>query len=324
MKTKKVVVGAIAATMLSLSVCSFAPVVAAGETVQITAGTAQAKAGESFSVDVSLAGIPTSGIQALDFAVTFDSSIITIDSVTQGEIAKTGADKADSSASLAPVFEASKNNDEGWVSLVWSTATDDSSYWISKDGVFCTIKGKVAAGAEAGSKSPLTITAIDRETYVGSGSTNATIGAGYQSASGGVVKYDVKTTDGSVEVIGADTVTTTTTKPVATTTTTTNAGQTTTTTTSGGGKTGIRGDANCDGQVKLNDAVLIMQNIANPNKFGLNGTDELHITSDGLANADVAGDPDGAATKKDMGGDGVSALDALKIQKKCLSLIDEL
>ena len=37
MKTKKVVVGALAA-MLSLSVCSLAPAVAAGETVQISVG----------------------------------------------------------------------------------------------------------------------------------------------------------------------------------------------------------------------------------------------------------------------------------------------
>ena len=46
MKTKKVVVGAIAATMLSLSVCSLAPVVAAGETVQISVGKATAEVGE--------------------------------------------------------------------------------------------------------------------------------------------------------------------------------------------------------------------------------------------------------------------------------------
>lgn len=40
MKTKKVVVGAVASAMLSLSVCSIAPAVAAGETVQISVGTA--------------------------------------------------------------------------------------------------------------------------------------------------------------------------------------------------------------------------------------------------------------------------------------------
>ncbi|HOH87246.1 cohesin domain-containing protein, partial [Ruminococcus sp.] len=73
MKTKKVVVGAIAATMLSLSVCSLMPAAAAGETVQINAGTTSAKAGETFSVDVSLADIPSSGIQAIDFAVAYDS-----------------------------------------------------------------------------------------------------------------------------------------------------------------------------------------------------------------------------------------------------------
>ena len=36
MKAKKIVIGAVSAAMLSLSVCSLAPVFAAGETVQIS------------------------------------------------------------------------------------------------------------------------------------------------------------------------------------------------------------------------------------------------------------------------------------------------
>ena len=47
------------------------------------------------------------------------------------------------------------------------------------------------------------------------------------------------------------------------------------------------GDADCDGEVAMNDIVLIMQSLANPNKFGINGTDEHHITEQGQRNADV-------------------------------------
>ena len=36
------------------------------------------------------------------------------------------------------------------------------------------------------------------------------------------------------------------------------------------------GDANCDGSVDMADAVLIMQALANPNKYGLDGTAEHH------------------------------------------------
>ena len=35
----------------------------------------------------------------------------------------------------------------------------------------------------------------------------------------------------------------------------------------------LYGDANCDGIVDMSDAVLIMQSLANPNKYGVNGTD---------------------------------------------------
>ena len=49
------------------------------------------------------------------------------------------------------------------------------------------------------------------------------------------------------------------------------------------------GDANCDGTIDMGDAVLIMQALANPNKYGLNGTDKNHITDEGTKNADVEG-----------------------------------
>ena len=165
MKTKKVVVGAIAATMLSLSVCSLAPVAAAGETVQISVGKTNAKAGESFKVDVSLADIPSSGIQALDFAVEYDSKVLNITSVDAGAIVKAIPESADLSASLSDLYESSINSKEGYVSLIWSTAADDSSYWLKSDGVFCTISGTVVSGTADGTVSELKIKPIDRETY---------------------------------------------------------------------------------------------------------------------------------------------------------------
>ena len=52
----------------------------------------------------------------------------------------------------------------------------------------------------------------------------------------------------------------------------------------------VSGDANGDGTVDMADAVLIMQALANPNKYGLNGTDPRHITENGLKYADTDGD----------------------------------
>lgn len=74
----------------------------------------------------------------------------------------------------------------------------------------------------------------------------------------------------------------------------------------------VYGDANCDDLVDLSDVVLIMQSLANPNKYGLNGTDKSHITESGLANANV----------NQQGG--VTGEDALYIQKYLLKLISEL
>ncbi|WP_295073495.1 dockerin type I repeat-containing protein [Ruminococcus sp.] len=71
----------------------------------------------------------------------------------------------------------------------------------------------------------------------------------------------------------------------------------------------VKGDANCDGTVDMADIVLIMQALANPNKYGENGTDEYHLTAQGKANAD-------------MDGDGLTVGDAQALQKMLLGLDD--
>lgn len=75
----------------------------------------------------------------------------------------------------------------------------------------------------------------------------------------------------------------------------------------------VWGDANCDDGVDLSDAVLIMQSIANPNKYGLGGTSPSAITEKGKELADV-----------DTSIKGITGNDALKIQKYLLNLISSL
>ncbi len=71
----------------------------------------------------------------------------------------------------------------------------------------------------------------------------------------------------------------------------------------------VKGDANCDGTADMADAVLVMQALANPDKYGENGTSEHHITAKGKANAD-------------MNGDGLTVSDAQTIQKSLLGITD--
>ena len=75
----------------------------------------------------------------------------------------------------------------------------------------------------------------------------------------------------------------------------------------------VAGDANCDSNVDMADVVLIMQFLANPDKYGLGGTDDNAITSKGMTNADV-----------DKTVAGVTTNDALMIQQYLLGKIKSL
>ena len=70
-----------------------------------------------------------------------------------------------------------------------------------------------------------------------------------------------------------------------------------------------KGDTNCDGAVDMADAVLIMQALANPNKYGICGSAENHLTEQGKLNGD-------------MDGDGLTVGDAQAIQRMLLGLTD--
>ena len=88
-------------------------------------------------------------------------------------------------------------------------------------------------------------------------------------------------------------------------TTTTTASAAATTASASAGKVTLIGDANCDKKVTVADAVAILQSLANKDKFGL--------TPEGAANADCC----------DVG-DGVTAKDALAIQRLDAKVIDSL
>nr|AEV58536.1 scaffoldin C [Ruminococcus flavefaciens] len=276
MKTKKIVIGAMAAAMLSLSVCSIAPAVAADETVQISVSKTTAEAGGEFKVDVSLADIPTTGLQCCNFAIKYDPKVLTIKDITAGTLA--GTVSGDASSSMLPNFN--NYSQEGLISVMWSTSVDDASKWLKGEGTFCTITGTVAAGTANGTVSEITVLPTSRETYDGSGVMNDAFDCGYLK-DGVKVNFNVKPNAGSV-TIGSEETTTT---PPATTTTTEN-------------KPGVslRGDANLDNKVSVADAVAILQSIANKDKYALK--------PQGAVNGDVEGN-----------NDGITSADALRIQK---------
>lgn len=254
MKTKKIVIGAMAAAMLSLSLTSLAPATAADETVQISVSKAEAEAGGTFTVEVSFADIPATAIQGAQFAIEFDKSVLQVTDIKAGAIADTGASSADASSSQMPVFNKFISNEEGWASVMWSTMVKDASYWIKSDGVFCTISGTVADNAPDG-LSAIKVVPTNRETYDGSGVANTDIDLGYKTDSG-FVQYAVKTTDGGVTVG----------KPLPT-------------------GNYVKGDADESGAVSVSDIVTVLQYSANKVKYPLK-SDQAFL------NADVNGDGD--------------------------------
>ena len=72
-----------------------------------------------------------------------------------------------------------------------------------------------------------------------------------------------------------------------------------------------KGDANCDGTIDMSDAVLVMQALANPDKYGAEGTDDRHITAKGIVYADADDN-------------GLTVNDALRIQQYLLGEISSL
>lgn len=255
MKTKKIVIGAMATAMLSLSVCSLAPAFAADKTVQVSVSNASAEAGGQFTVDVSVSDIPDTGLQGCQFALEYDSSIISVTTVKAGVLTENGTSAADQSSSLLPNFAHYIDNAKGNVNIIWSTSLDDPTYWLKGEGVLCTVTGTIAAGAADGTKAEIKIVPTERKVLSSGTDMNEVLDFGYVE-NGQKVSYEASLVNGTVTV-GTETPTSE-------------------------GKY-LKGDANCDGLVTIADATAIVQHLGNQDEYGL--------SEQGKLNADCDGDP---------------------------------
>lgn len=266
MKAKRTIAGAMALAMLASTAVSMG-VFAADAAVSLKASNETvAAAGDAFTVQVTLEDIPSTKVNVLDFAITYDNTVLTIDKVEIGDSANVDV-SGDSTGAEAPIFSSNIGAKEIVVS--WTTALDSAS-WIAEDGVILTISGTVNDGVAEGTVTPLDFAPATRETYEGSGENNKSMIVGYVYGTDSA-EYTVNTTAGSVTVgTGVTTDTTTTTGGSDTTTETTAA-----TTSEGGDQTDdttkstqattkvtadasvLYGDVNCDGRVDITDSVLL-------------------------------------------------------------------
>jgi hypothetical protein len=260
MKTTKIVSGLLATALaaLSLGMNAFA-----ADGVSVKIGSTNAEAGSTFTVDVDLAGVPSTGLSSIDFAINYDKSVIEITSVKLGTVGETGAaaQEGDLGDTLFSTYDTGKQ-----IVVVWATGLTDSKYWVSKDGAFLTITGKVKDGASGTTK--LSGVAADRAVYPGASEKAST----YFSAVGAdkTTDYTATFTDGVITIGGKEETTAApveTTKPDETKAPNGDADW---------------GNADCTGGVDVGDAVLIA-------RFAAEDA-EAKITAQGQINADVTHD----------------------------------
>jgi len=203
---------------------------AAGDSVTVTAEKVKAEAGSDFTLALKLEGVPAAGINAAEFSLTYDSSALTITGVTAGDIVNGDASGKEGFEGVT-VFDGDFS-EAGVITVTYGVALDDSAYWVTKDGTFLTVSGKVNAGVADGSYA-VDIKAINRETYEGSKTENTDINIGNMNAEGVITSYAVTANAGAV-IVGK-----------------------TEETESQGEDTILKGDADCNGIVNILDIITM-------------------------------------------------------------------
>ena len=133
------------ATACTASLFSTVASVSAADAITIGAESKSVESGKEFTVDISLAGVPSSGIAGLDFAIKYDTSLMEVTGVTEGAVSKTNDKQVEGfSSNLAT------NINNGAVSVLWATGSvSDSSKWIKSDGVLLTLNCKALKDGDA-------------------------------------------------------------------------------------------------------------------------------------------------------------------------------
>ena len=304
MKIKRVLASFMALATVATATVAIVSAAATGS-LKVSVEDTTAKAGEEFVLNVNLSNIPSTGIMGVDFAVSFDSSLVTISGVEEGPIGKTGAAEAELALDGGLASSMLDGGDyscfdyyvtDNQICALWATGLDDSSYWIKDDGVYMTISGTVKENVEAGTKIKFDVVPVERETYPGSGTMNTDIILGYYDGSGDPVIYNVEVESGIITVEGKETNKPTETEPTETEPTETEPTETEPTTTDEELPSDFEplyGDVNLDGDVSITDVVEFNKFIVGATEFNamqkvnadayydgkLNMQDNMHIAS---------------------------------------------
>jgi hypothetical protein len=232
------------ATACTASLFSTVASVSAADAITIGAESKAVESGKEFTVDISLAGVPSSGIAGLDFAIKYDTSLMEVTGVTEGAVSKTNDKQVEGfSSNLAT------NINNGAVSVLWATGSvSDNSKWIKSDGVLLTLNCKAKADGEA----KVEITKGVRKDAEGIDIAVEGLAVVNGTAKAGTITIGGKTTEPSP-----------TTKP--------------TETTAPGAK--LLGDVDCDGKVDITDITTLAISLVD--KKPLTGDSKINADVDG-------------------------------------------
>ena len=240
----------------SMTAAMSAQMAFAADAVTISAENVTAAAGSEFTLKVDLSGVPAAGVSAADFALTYDASVITITGVSAGDITNTTAIDSMENFDGVSVFGADFSV-AGTINITYGIATDDTAYWVTKDGTFLTVTGTVNADAAAGASTAIEFAGIKRETSSENKEVNTNIYIGNMNADAVITNYEVTTSAGSVTVEGGE-VTPGTVK---------------------------KGDVNEDGEIDIRDVIMLNRSIFG--KITLTDTQKKNadVNEDGLPDA---------------------------------------
>ncbi|MBR1555504.1 MAG: hypothetical protein IJ644_08955 [Oscillospiraceae bacterium] len=245
MKVRKIAAAMAAVSMLATI---SAQSVFAADSVTVSADKVEAKAGSEFTLAVKLSGVPAAGISGAEFELTYDASALTITGASAGDIVNTSA-SAQEGFDGVTVFDADYSV-AGTVTVTYGVALDDTAYWVTQDGTFLTLTGKVNDGVADGTYD-VAIKGISRETYEGSGTPNTEIYIGNMASDGTITNYSVTAAAGAV-VVGSEPTTAT-----------------------------LMGDADLDGSVNILDVITINKAILGKEELTKQGLINADINKDG-------------------------------------------
>ncbi len=259
MKTSKIVSVILAAGLISAATVAVNAADTTGS-VDLAVESVSANAGEQVLININ-ANIPDTGVAGCEFAFKYDPSVLTIESVKEGNLSGNGASAEElaKNAELADTMisgsdysclDYSIHSDKGEVDIMWCTGLEDQKYWLKGEGQFITIVATV--NDKATGDSDISVEAISRD-------GNSDIVFGYVDYSNNSeVTYTVNAKAGTLTV-GGDV---TTDEPIVTTPSDTTPSDTTTSGTAGSlGEATLLGDVSNDGIIDIRDVTTVNQYI---------------------------------------------------------------